>query len=188
VSCPPQQGGFDQLHNVQVRAGKTQVIYAIATHGNPTGRGALHPLLGQGRANLDAARLAEPIRKAPFGAGYASEDNFTTARQPDLYVAITKQARQTGRLADGNKAKTMKDSWPQRTARLDTPEGKALYRQRAGLIEPVFAQLSGRLGRHLNYRDTKAGLELHPWAASHNLLKAIRAQARRPATTLAPAS
>jgi transposase len=185
---PAKKGGFDQLHNVQVLAGKAQVIYAIATHGNPTDRGALHPLLGQGRANLDAAGLAEPIRKALFDAGYASEDNFTTACQPDLYVAITKEARQTGRLADGKKPKTMKDSWQQMAARLDTPEGKALYRQRAGIIEPVFAQLFGRLGRHLNYRDTKAGLELHLWAASHNLLKAIRAQARRPATTLAPAS
>ena len=76
-------------------------------------------------------------------------------------------------------------------ARLDAPEGKALYRQRAGIIEPVFAQLFARLGRSLHYRDTKADLELHLWAASHNLLKAIRAQAHRAATTpggaLAPA-
>jgi hypothetical protein len=72
-------------------------------------------------------------------------------------------------------------------AKLDTPEGKALYRQRAGIIEPVFAQLFARLGRHLNYRHTKADLELHLWAASHNLLKAIRAQARHPIPTPARA-
>jgi transposase len=185
---PTKKGGFDQLHNVQVLAGKTQVIYAITTHDNPTDRGALHPLLGQGRANLDAAGVAEPIRKALFDAGYASEDNFTTECQPDLYVAVTKEARQTGRLADGKKPKTMKDSWQQMAARLDAPEGRALYKRRAGMIEPVFAQLFARLGRDLHYRDTKVDLELHLWAASHNLLKAIRAQARRPATTLAPAS
>jgi hypothetical protein len=76
-------------------------------------------------------------------------------------------------------------------ARLDTPEGKALYRQRSAMIEPVFAQLFSRLGRHLHYRDTKVDLELHLWAASHNLLKAIRAQARQaaaPAAIPAPAS
>jgi hypothetical protein len=60
------------------------------------------------------------------------------------------------------------------------------------MIEPVFAQLFGRLGRHLNYRDTKVDLELHLWAVTHNLLKAIRARARRdaasPARQLAPAS
>jgi len=70
-------------------------------------------------------------------------------------------------------------------ARLDTPEGKALYKQRAGIIEPVFAQLFARLGRHLNYRGARTGLELHLWAVSHNLLKAIGARLR--ATAPAPA-
>jgi transposase len=188
---PAKKGGFDQLHNVQVLAGKTQVIYAITTHDNPADTGALHPLLGAARANLDTAGLTDPIGKALFDAGYASEDNFTAACEPELYVAITKEARQTGRLADGRKPATMKESWQQMGARLDTPQGQALYRQRAGIIEPVFAQLFARLGRDLHYRDTKASLELHLWAASHNLLKAIRAQARRAATTptgaLAPA-
>ena len=86
----------------------------------------------------------------------------------------------------------MKESWRQMAARLDTPEGKALYRQRSAIIEPVFAQLFARLGRHLNYRGSKVDLELHLWAASHNLLKAIRAQARQaitsPAAAPAPAS
>jgi transposase len=179
---PAKKGGFDQLHNVQVLAGKHQVIYAIATHDNPTDTGALHPLLERARANLDTAGIPGPLAKALFDAGYASEDNFTATCEPELYVAITKEARQTGRLRDGHKPATMKDSWQQMAARLDAPEGKALYRQRAGIIEPVFAQLFARLGRNLHYRDTKADLELHLWAASHNLLKAIRAQARRTAT------
>jgi transposase len=175
---PTKRGGFDQLHNVQVLAGKHQVIYAIATHDNPTDTAALHPLLTKARANLDTAGIPGPIPKALFDAGYASEDNFTTACEPQLYVAITKEARQTGRLRDGQKPATMKESWQQMAARLDTPEGKALYRRRAGIIEPVFAQLFDRLGRHLHYRDTKVDLELHLWAASHNFLKSIRHQLR----------
>jgi transposase len=177
---PLKKGGFDQLHNMQVLGGKHQVIYAIGTHDNPAGTGALHPLLERARANLDAAEISDPIGTALFDAGYASEDNFTTACEPRLYVAITKEARQTGRLTDGKKPKTMKESWQQMAAKLDTPEGKALYRQRAGIIEPVFAQLFARLGRDLHYRDTKVNLELHLRAASHNLLKAIRAQRRNP--------
>ena len=180
---PAKNGGFGQLRNVQALAGKHQVIYAITTHANPTDTGALHPLLAAGRANLDAAGRCEAMGKALFDAGYASDGNFTTACEPELYVAITKEARQTGRLADGKAPATMKDSWQQMAAKLDTPQGKALYRQRAGIIEPVFAQLFARLGRHLHYRDTKADLELHLWAASHNLLKAIRAQARQTATS-----
>jgi transposase len=189
---PLKKGGFDQLYNAQALAGKHQIIYAIATHDNPTGTGALHPLLAQGRANLDAAGIREAIGTALFDAGYASEDNFTTASEPDLYVAITREARQTGRTRDGKQPETMKPSWQQMAARLDTPEGKALYRQRAAIIEPVFAQLFNRLGRHLHYRGPKVDLELQLWAASHNLLKAIRAQARQatatPAVSLAPAS
>jgi hypothetical protein len=180
---PLKKGGFDQLYNAQAIAGKHQVIYAIATHDNPTDTGALHPMLAAARANLDAAGLYDPISKALFDAGYASDGNFTTPAEAELYVAITKEARQTGRLRDGNTPQAMKPSWQQMAARLDTPQGKALYKRRAGIIEPVFAQLFARLGRDLHYRDTKVDLELHLWAATHNLLKAIRAQARRAATT-----
>jgi transposase len=184
---PAKKGGFDQLHNVQVLAGRHQVIYAIAAHDNPTDTGALHPLLAKARANLDTAGIPSPIGTALFDAGYASEDNFTTGCEPELYVAITKEARQTGRLRDGQTPATMKESWQQMAARLDTPEGKALYRRRAGIIEPVFAQLFARLGRDLHYRDTKVDLELHLWAASHNFLKAIRAGRRGSAATPGPA-
>ena len=183
---PAKKGGFGQLHNVQVLAGRHQVIYAITTHPSPVDTGALHPLLAQGRANLGAAGIGQPIGAALFDAGYASEDNFTTGCEADLYVAITKEARQTGRLADGKTPATMKNSWQQMAAKLGTAEGKTLYRQRAGIIEPVFAQLFARLGRDLHYRGSKTSLEPHLQAASHNLLKAIHAQARQ--ATVTPAS
>src|SRR5215470_11292461 len=129
---PAKKGGFDQLHNVQAIAGAHQVILAIGTHGNPTDTGALHPLLAAAQANLDTAGIREKIRAALFDAGYASEDNFTAPCDAELYVAITREARQTGRLRDGHKPATMKDSWQQMATRLDTPEGKTLYRRRAG--------------------------------------------------------
>jgi transposase len=184
---PLKKGGFDQLYNAQALAGKHQIILAIGTHDNPSDTGALHPLLAAGRASLDAAGIREPIGKALFDAGYASDDNFTTASEPDLYVAITREARQTGRTRDGKRPQKMKPSWQQMAARLDAPEGKALYKRRAGMIEPVFAQLFNRLGRHLNYRGEQVSTELHLWAATHNLLKAIRAQATATAE-LAPAT
>ena len=185
---PAKKGGFGQLYNLQVIAGGHQVITAIATHDNPADTGALHPMLDLARANLRAAGIAGQIRKAMFDAGYASEDNFTTPCEPDLYVAVTKEARQTGRLRDGKTASPRQPGWQAMAARLDTPDGKAAYKQRAGMIEPVFAQLFNRLGRHLNYRDTKVDLELHLWAATHNLLKAIRARARHAASQPALAS
>jgi Transposase DDE domain len=72
-------------------------------------------------------------------------------------------------------------------ARLGTPEGRAVYNKRAATIEPVFAQLAGRLGRALNYRGDLADTELHLWAASHNLLKASpRAPPARPGKPAPP--
>jgi hypothetical protein len=65
------------------------------------------------------------------------------------------------------------------TAKLDTPEGRAVYKQRKAIIEPVFAQLFARFGRTLHYRGDMVPTEVHLWAAVHNMLKAIRARARR---------
>ena len=73
----------------------------------------------------------------------------------------------------------MLPSWQDMTARLDTPEGRALYKQRAATIEPVFAQLTARLGRTLHYRGNLVDAELALWAASHNILKAITARTAR---------
>jgi transposase len=183
-----KKGGFGQLHNIQAAAGKHQVIYAIARHASPADVAALHPLLEAARITLDAAGISQPIGAILFDAGYASDANFTARCEGELYVAVTREARQTGRLRDGKKPKTMKPSWQQMAAKLDTPEGKAAYKQRAAIIEPVFAQLFARLGHHLNYRGQRADLELHLWAASHNLLKAIRARWRSAATAPATAT
>ena len=175
---PLKKGGFDQLYNAQVIACKRQVVLAIGTHDNPGDTGALHPLLARARAVLAAAGITSPVRKALWDSGYASDANFTAECEAELYVAITRESRQTGRGTQGYAPAEMMESWQQMAARLDTPEGKALYKQRAGIIEPVFAQLFARLGRHLNYRGGKTDLELHLWAASHNLLKAIGARQR----------
>jgi len=56
-------------------------------------------------------------------------------------------------------------------ARLGTPEGRAVYKQRKAIIEPVFAQLFARFGRTLNYRGDMVTTEIHLWAAVHNTLR-----------------
>jgi transposase len=170
---PAKHGGFIQGYNTQIIAGGHQIILGITTHDNPADTGALHPLLAAARANLAAAGITSPIGKALFDAGYASDTNFTTPCETELYVSVTREARQTGRLRDGKQPPITLPSWQAMTARLATPEGQAIYKQRSAMIEPVFAQLFNRLGRHLHYRDTNVDLELHLWAASHNLLKAI---------------
>jgi transposase len=177
---PLKKGGYDQLHNVQALAtARTQVILAITRHPSPADVQALEALLAEARRVLDQAGINDQILKALFDAGYASDANFTLDIPAMLYIAVTREARQTGRSADGRAPDTMLPSWQEMAARLATQEGKQLYRQRAATIEPVFAQLTARLGRTLNYRGNLVDAELALWAASHNILKAITARARR---------
>jgi len=178
---PLKKGGFDQLFNAQVLAtAGRQVILAVLRHDSPDDTAALHPLLEQAGTVLSAAGITGPIGKAVFDAGYASDANFTAAAGTELYVALARESVQAGR-ADGRQPQSSLPSWQEMAARLDTAEGKAVYKKRAATIEPVFAQLVNRLGRSLNYRGDLADAELHLWAASHNLLKAITARTARTA-------
>jgi transposase len=179
---PLKKGGYDQLFNVQALAtARAQVILAIMRHDSPVDAQALLPLLAEARRVLRAAGVPGQIGKALFDTGYASDANFTAAIPETLYVAVTREARQTGRSPDGRAPQAMLPSWQDMTARLDTPEGRKLYKQRSATIEPVFAQLTARLGRTLHYRGALADAELALWAASHNILKAITARGKRPA-------
>ena len=176
---PLKKGGYDQLYNLQALAGRRQVIVAIGTHPSSTDTTALHPLLKAAAANLAAAGITEPIGAALFDAGYASGDNFTAPCAADLYVAVTRESRQAGQLRDAAAPLPGQPGWQAMAARLATPEGQALYKQRKAIIEPVFAQLFARFGRTLHYRGDMIATEIHLWAADCNTLKAIRARARR---------
>jgi hypothetical protein len=185
---PLKKGGFDQLYNLQALAGRRQVIYAAGTRDSSVDTGALHPLLAAATANLAAAGLTQQIARALFDAGYASEANFTAGCQAELYVAVTRESVQAGKRHDGITPVPARPGWLAMAARLETPEGQALYKQRKAIIEPVFAQLFARFGRTLHYRGDMVTTEIHLWAAVHNMLKAIRARAQRErhATTPVP--
>ncbi len=77
---PLKKGGFGQLFNVQALAtAKAQVIIAIMRHDSPADVQALLPLLAEARRVLRAAGISEPVLRALFDTGYASDANFTAA-------------------------------------------------------------------------------------------------------------
>ena len=167
---PGKHDGFAQRHNVQALACKNQFIIAITTHDSPNDKQALTKLVHRGRANLDAAGITDPIGKALFDNGYASEANFTADLPVALLlVAVEKEARQTQRLRDGTS--TAAQAWDNMAARFDNPDNHTLYKRRGAIIEPLFAQLFNRFGRSINYRGDNVHTELHLWAVTHNLLK-----------------
>jgi transposase len=170
---PGKHDGFDQRHNVQALCCKNQFILAIGTHDSPNDKQALVNLIMKGRSNLDAAGITDLIGTALFDSGYASEANFTTDLPiTTLLVSVEREARQTDRLHDDTS--TAPAAWQTMTDLLTDPDNRRTYKQRSPIIEPLFAQLFARFGRHLNARGANVTTELHLWAVTHNLLKISR--------------
>jgi hypothetical protein len=144
---------------------------------------------GAGAApEVSRRRIAGTIGTALFDAGYASQDNFTAGCPAQLYVAVTREPAQAGNHRGGTAPLSGQPGWQAMAARLDTPEGRAVYRQRKAIIEPVFARLSARSGRTLHYRGDMTSTEICLRAADCNTLKAIRARARREQRERQPAA
>src|SRR5258705_13015977 len=73
-------------------------------------------------------------------------------------------------------------------ARLATPAGKSLYKRRAALVEPAFAQFFNRFGRYVNYRGRDAvDTEIKLLATAHNLGKLLDYRRRQAALATWPA-
>jgi hypothetical protein len=176
---PRKRGGYGQLFNVQALACAGQFILAITLHDNSNDKQALKPLAATARANLDTAGITRPIGTALFDSGYASQDNLTDPDLPfdHLLIAVEKEARQTGRLTDDTS--TAAAAWQSMATQLADPTNAALYKRRAAIIEPLFAQLFQIFGRDLHTRADRTLTELHLWAVTHNLDKIARARRRQ---------
>lgn len=173
---PAKAGGCQCCRNPQALASDQQVVLALLLHGNPVDVGALRPLLEAGRANLDAIGVTRPAGTALFDAGYASEASFTAGCEARLLVSVCTGGATAGR--DQASAKTMPAAWEGMAGTMSTPEAKAAYKKRQAIIEPVFGQLSERLGRTLNYRGDMAHTGLHLRATTRNPLKCFRSRQR----------
>jgi transposase len=172
-------GGYLQGWNLELAAARRQVLLAIELHDNPADCGALITMIEAAAANCELAGIREQIRAWLADNGYASTANFQALEHLMLLVATTGEASQTGRGAGG---RALPAGWQKMAARLATPAGKKLYKRRAGLVEPAFAQLFARFGRYVNYRGHDAvDAEVKLLGAVHNLAKLFEYRRRHPA-------
>ena len=111
-------------------------------------------------------------------AGYWSEDNISDERVAgvDLYVA-------TGRQKHGEKVELAEGPPPEDASarqamqhKLRTETGRAVYKMRKAIVEPVFGQIKERRGfRRFSFRGVaKVGLEWKLICMTGNLLKLFR--------------
>jgi transposase len=172
-------GGWLQGWNLQLTAARRQVLLAAELHDNPADAGALAAMIAAAAANCERAGLAGRIRAWLADSGYASAAAFAELDHLMLLVAVRNEAAQAGR---GDGRVTLPPGWQKMAARLATPAGKKLYQRRAALVEPAFAQLFARFGRHVNYRGRDAvDTEIKLLATVHNLGKLLDHRRRHPA-------
>lgn len=172
-------GGWLQGWNLQLTAVRRQVLLAAELHDNPADAGALATMIAAAAANCALAGLAGRIRAWLADNGYASAAAFTELQHLMLLVAVHGEAAQAGR---ADSSSSLPPGWEKMAARLATPAGKKLYRRRAALVEPAFAQFFARFGRYLNYRGRDAAdTEIKLLATVHNLAKLLDHRRRHPA-------
>ncbi len=172
-------GGWLQGWNLQLTAARRQVLLAAELHDNPADAGALAAVITAAIANCELAGLAGRIRAWLADNGYASAASFAELDHLMLLVAVRGEAAQAGR---AGAAGDLPAGWEKMAARLATPAGRKLYKRRAALVEPAFAQLFARFGRYLNYRGRDAAdTEIKLLATVHNLGKLLDHRRRHPA-------
>jgi len=176
---PAKNGGWLQGWNLQLTAARRQVLLAAGLHDNPADAGALVAMITAAAANCELAGLAGRIRAWLADNGYASAASFKELDHLMLLVAVRGEAAQAGR---AGAAGALPEGWEKMAARLATPAGKSLYKRRAALVEPAFAQFFARFGRYLNYRGRDAAdTEIKLLATVHNLGKLLDHRRRHPA-------
>jgi hypothetical protein len=171
--------GWDQCGNAQAVANEHQIILAADVTDQANDKLQALPMVGQARANLEAAGATSRIGAALMDSGFYSEANATGLEQRgiDPYIATERlkhheevASAPRGRIPEGLTAK-------QRMARkLRTKKGRELYARRKGMIEPVFGQLKQVLGfRQFSLRGLASMRgEWRLMCAVHNLLKLWR--------------
>jgi transposase len=171
--------GFEQAYNAQAVVDDTaQIIVATGLTQQANDKQQLVPMLERAKENLGQAPKC-----ASADAGFYSQDAVTDPRLADidLYVAPGKERHAVSPEAqDDPFAATSTDLsvFDQMRQKLRMPEGRAIYKMRKAIVEPVFGQTKEVRGfRRFQMRGTeKVTCEWDLICLTHNLGKLHRAQ------------
>jgi transposase len=164
-------GGFDQAYNCQAAVDdEAQVIVACDATAESNDKKQLTPLLDQVEENLGALP-----KKASADSGYYSEENVRDVRARGIDDYICPDRMKHGEPVPKVRGRPPKDmSFIDRVRRkLRTKQGRATYKLRKQIVEPVFGQMKGARGlRQFLLRGVeKVQGEWSLWCTGHNLRK-----------------
>jgi transposase len=169
-----RKGSFLQAYNAQIAVDSAaQIIVAAEITQESNDKQQLAPMLERVEQNMGARPGA-----ATADTGYFSESQVTDERVSgiELYVAIGKQKHGESEVASEASPPPEDSERAQMRQRLQTEQGKAIYKMRKAIVEPVFGQIKEWRGfRRFSLRGLeKAGAEWKLICLTHNLLKLFR--------------
>jgi transposase len=163
-----------QGYNAQIVTTGEQIIVAAELTQAANDSSQLEPMVEQAGAVLTAAGIKQPIGTVLADGGYWNSPQITAIRERGIDALVptkssTRTAPRTLSPRQGDEARRIE-------AILDTREGKALYRRRQQIVEPVFAHTKflRRIDRFQRRRLAACRAEWRLIAATHNLLKLYR--------------
>jgi transposase len=175
------RSGRVQGYNAQWACTAGQIIVAAQVTQAANDVEQLEPMLAVARATLAAAGIDEPIEALVADAGYwrAANVDGTIPDAPELFISVAKHGRRGKPRRDGKPAidKTLHLVEAMK-AKLGSPRGKKMLRDRVTSIEPLFGQAKeNRHARRFVRRGlTAAQAEWQLIAATSNLRKLHKAQ------------
>jgi transposase len=166
--------GFEQAYNAQAAVdGEAQVIVATAITQETNDKRQLVPMLEKVAENV--GRLPEQVSA---DAGYFSEGNVTNERLQGVDLHVPPDRQKHGQAAEAVNASVPQDATviEQMRHKLKTTEGRAVYKMRKQIVEPVFGQIKETRGfRRFSFRGLKkVSAEWDLICLTHNLLKLFR--------------
>lgn len=172
------KGAFMQAYNAQIAVDSAaQIIVAAELTQESNDKQQLAPMLERMEQNLGAKPEA-----VSADAGYCSEAQLTDKRVEgiELYVATGEQKHglpEPGDVIPPGELAVASDSAVERMKqKLRTEPGRAVYKMRKAIVEPVFGQIKAARGiRAFLLRGlVKVSAEWKLICAAHNLLKMFR--------------
>jgi transposase len=168
-----RNGVFLQSYNAQAAVSESQVIVAHALTNQPPDQDHLVPMLERVRDNC--SQLPEVLTA---DGGYLSEANVAYCENHgvDAYIAVRRKDDDGAELGRLPMTQAQEVRWHMHQ-KVTSSAGRAIYRLRKVLAEPVFGQIKQALGfRRFSLRGRhKAAAEWGIVCLCHNLLKLFRA-------------
>ena len=174
--------GYIQGYNAQAVVDRGQIILAADVTQEPNDVHQLHPMTEKAQQELQAVGIEEGIKRELADAGYWSEDNIVNSSptDPDFLIATRKDWKQRKALREQGaprgripKQLSVRDRMERK---LLTKGGRALYKLRSQMVEPVFGQIKSARGCD-TFMRRGLGAARNEWqliCATHNLLKLFR--------------